>query len=81
MGSFFCCVKSQVYLTLRSILCYYKSKVNTTLEEIMKNRIREFREQHGLTQKNWEDPLESPVRRSMQWKRENLIHPSGLPTI
>ena len=37
MGSFFCCVKSQVYLTLRSILCYYKSKVNTTLEEIMKN--------------------------------------------
>lgn len=47
----------------------------------MKNRIREFREQHGLTQKNWEDPLESPVRRSMQWKRENLIYPSGLPTI
>ena len=51
MGSFFCCVKSQVYLTWRSILCYYKSKVNMTLEEIMKNRIREFREQHGLTQK------------------------------
>ena len=51
MGSFFCFVKSQVYLTWRSILCYYKSKVNMTLEEIMKNRIREFREQHGLTQK------------------------------
>lgn len=81
MGSFFCCVKSQVYLTLRSILCYYKSKVNTTLEEIMKTGSGNFVSSMVSPKKNWEDPLESPVRRSMQWKRENLIHPSGLPTI